>query len=258
MLALVSVLFSFLFMTNATKLVKGYEKTLNEGYSIIVVSKNKLDINRLRNASRGIKSLEEIDPTFVIDSLKDNVSFKNLSYLKKDLPFFYKVGLYRYPSVKERDRITQDLERINSITRIETFSKTQNQIYGLLVLIKAVLVVVTFLMLFVSGLLIIRQMEMWFIEHKDRMRIMSVFGASLWQKSANLFIVSIIDSVISTLVVSTLFFLLASSPTLALSFAEIGIDSLSFSFPFDILTLFGISIALSMSCVLYVIVKADE
>lgn len=257
-LAIIAVLFSYQFIVSTNAAVKEHEDLLNKNYSIIAVSNKPLDLRVLQNASPGIKDLEEIDPTFVVDSLKESISLENLSYLKIALPKFYKISLYRFPNVKDRQRIEDSLSRINSITRVEAFSKSQNQIYGLLVLVKTILTTIAGLVFVISTLLMIRQMELWFIEHKNRMGIMTIFGASTWQKSAALFLLSFIDSIISTIVVTAIYLYVTSNSYILALFEEVGITNIRFSLGSDTPTLFFISLVLSMFCVIYVIIRTDD
>lgn len=256
--ALMAMLFSFQFLSGTNQVVSEYENYLNENYSIIAVSTSELKLASLRKAAVGIKSLEEVDPTFVIDSLKENLSVENLEYLKTTLPKFYKISLFKYPTIKERERLKEALSRVKSISKIETFAKSQNQIYELLSLNKTILIVISTLVFFISMLLMVRQMELWLVEHESRMYIMSIFGASLWQKSAVLFALSIVDSIISSLIVVVSYYYLTSNLYIQSVLEEIGIHEFRFDVFSDSLNLLALALTLSILCVMYVIIKADD
>ncbi|MCV6609073.1 MAG: hypothetical protein OIF32_12745 [Campylobacterales bacterium] len=256
--ALVSLLFSFQFLTGTTQVVDEYERYLGENYSIVAVSTTKLTYEAVSRVSIKIKGIEELDPTFMIDSLKDNLSPENIAYLKVTLPHFYKIKLYEYPSIKDRERIKEALLQIKSISKLETFAKNQNHIYDLLILNKTVLIVLTSLIAVIAVLLMVRQMEVWLYEHSQRMYIMSVFGASLFQKSAVLFLLAILDSIISTVIVVVSYYYLTMNQYIQSVFEEIGISKFRFDLVGDSVALLSLSFVLSILCVMYVIVNAED
>lgn len=61
-------------------------------------------------------------------------------------------------------------------------------------------------MAMISIFLIIKQMEIWKYTHKERMRVMEIFGAPLMLRSGILFKVAFFDAIISTILVSSIFF----------------------------------------------------
>ncbi len=256
--ALVAMLFSYQFLSGTNQVIDEYEDRLNENYSVVAVATGELTLNAVRKAAVGIRSVEEIDPTFLIDSLKDNLSQENVAYLKTTLPKFYKISLYEFPSSKERAKLKEGLLRINTVKKIETFAKTQDQIFNLLSLNKTILLVISSLVFIISMLLMIRQMELWLVEHESRMYIMSIFGASLWQKSAVLFALSVIDSIVSSFIVVVSYYYLTTNAYIVSVLEEIGIHEFRFNLFEDSLNLLGIALTLSILCVMYVIVKADD
>jgi len=54
-------------------------------------------------------------------------------------------------------------------------------------------------------LLIIKQMEVWQLAHKNRMQIMEIFGAPLMLRSGVLFKMAFIDAIISTILTFVIF-----------------------------------------------------
>lgn len=239
-------------------MVEEYEKHLSENYAIVAVSNAPITMQTVLRATNAVKSIEELDPSFMIESLKENLSGENLAYLKVTLPKFYKISLKKYPSIKQRERIKEALLQITSIKKIETFAKSQNQIYELLILNKTVLIVLTSLIAVISILLMIRQMEVWLYEHNKRMYIMSVFGASLLQKSAVLFALAIIDSIISTIVVVVTYYYFTTNSHIQTLFNELGIAEFRFDITGDSLALLTLSLILSISCVIYVVINVED
>ena len=48
-------------------------------------------------------------------------------------------------------------------------------------------------------MLVIKQMQVWQLAHKDRMKIMEIFGAPMMLRSGILFKVALIDAIVATL-----------------------------------------------------------
>ena len=66
-------------------------------------------------------------------------------------------------------------------------------------------------------------MRIWVLEHKERMDIMTLFGAPFWMKSAVLYRLAIVDSFIATAVVIALFYALPSLPEVAMVAKELDV-----------------------------------
>ena len=60
-------------------------------------------------------------------------------------------------------------------------------------------------------LLIIKQLEVWKLEHNERMYIMELFGAPFWFRGASLFKIAFVDSIISLIVSTGLIFYILNS-----------------------------------------------
>lgn len=256
--ALVTLLASFQFFVSFSKMVETYERTLGSDYSVIVISKKPLQLQTLQRAIPYATSLEPIDPAFVIDEVKASLSESNVAYLKTALPLFYRLKLDRFPSIEDRQNIEKRLSAIDSVMRVETFAKTQNKIYKLLLLNKTIILVFAALMFIVAFLLIVRQMEVWRFEHSDRMNIMSIFGAPIWLRSAVLYRLAFIDSLISVGIVGGLFYYLSADSALSKALIEIGLPSVGYDTIFATLKLLGLSLLISLGSVLYVIIKAED
>ncbi|MGE4295518.1 MAG: hypothetical protein AB7E49_07450 [Campylobacterales bacterium] len=256
--ALVTLLASFQFFVSFSSMVETYEKTLGSDYSVIVISKKPLQLQVLQRAIPYAVSLEPIDPAFIVDEVKGALSETNLAYLKTALPLFYRLKLDRFPSIDDRQNIEKRIGAIDSVLRVETFAKTQNKIYKLLLLNKTIILVFAALMFVVAVLLIVRQMEVWRYEHSDRMSIMSIFGAPVWLRSAVLYRLAFVDSLISVAIVGGLFYYLSADSGLSKALVEIGLPSVGYNMIIDTLKLFALSLFISVSSVMYVIIKAEE
>ncbi|MBE0495939.1 MAG: ABC transporter permease [Campylobacterales bacterium] len=203
---LVVLLFSFQFTRGLEVIVAEYETRIINEYSIIIVSSKALEEADIARSVPSLKNMEEVSPKVILDRLKGDISTQNLSLLQLALPKFYNLKLASFPSNTQLSKIKNDLERIASVSKVETFAKTYDKIYRILTIAKSMAYVFTTLIVIVSLLLMLKQMRIWVLEHKERMDIMTLFGAPFWMKSAVLYRLVIVDSLIATFVVVALFY----------------------------------------------------
>ncbi len=198
---LVVFLISLQFTINLEKIVDDYEDKLVEDYSIVMVSSGDLNVSQLKIGMGGLRSLELMSTDKVLDKLKGDLSSKNISLLKTALPKFYSLKLSNFPSTAKLLEIKKQLLKHQSISRVETFSKTHDKIYRIFTIAKFTSYIFTIFILIISFLLMLKQMRIWVYEHKERMDIMSLFGAPFWMKSTFLYRLVIVDSIIATCIV---------------------------------------------------------
>jgi len=191
--ALVSILFSIETYLVFNKIVSTYEKKIAKNYTMIIVSKTKIDKLKFDNISK----IEQIDIKNSLENIKKQFKNLDIDKLKAKLPYFYKLHFKRFPTPMELKRIETKLLANPNIKKVESFRQNQNQVYNLLLIIRLVATIFMVIILFISFLLIIKQLEVWKFEHSERMYIMELFGAPFWFKSALLLKLAIIDSVLS-------------------------------------------------------------
>jgi cell division transport system permease protein len=252
------MLAAFQSFTTFSQVTNDYEIALGDEYAIVLAAKKPLELSDISIDAPKAVALEIIDSALILDEVKDALSDANLAYLKTSLPRFYSLRLSSYPSIAERENIERQLLKNDSIVRVETFAKTQDKIYRLLSLIKTMLAALAALMFVAAILLIVRQMEVWRFEHSKRINIMSIFGAPLLLRSAALIRLAIVDSFLSSLTVGGLFYLLSADSTVGKLLGEAGLSGVRYDPVFSSLTLFGVSLAIALGSVLFVILKAEE
>jgi len=257
-LPLFVLLFSLQFSFLTDKIVDNYAKKLTQDYSIVVVAPKTLSQAVVKSRVNGIKSIEEISSKKILDRLKGNISSKNISLLKIALPKFYSIKLESFPSVSEIERIKNKLLKSGLVTKVETFSKTHNRIYQMFQALKNTAFVFSVFIVIISVLLMFKQMKIWLLEHRERMSIMTLFGAPFWMKSAVLYRLVIVDSFISTALVVLVFTIFPSVDRIN-SFAQ----NMNITIPpFDMLKdtgiLLGISLIFSLFIVSIVIRKMNK
>jgi cell division transport system permease protein len=252
------LLFSLQFAFLTQKIVSDYAQRLTQDYSIIVVAPKSLEEEVVKSRIGGIKSVEEISSKIVLDRLKGSISSQNISLLKLALPKFYSLKLEVFPDSKEVEKIKDRLMESKLVTRVETFAKTHTKIYKMLVLLKSISFVFLIFILIISVLLMFKQMRIWLLEHKERMDIMTLFGAPFWMKSALLYRLAIVDSFLSTVFVSTLYVFLPQNGEVSNFAASLDIVIPKFDTLADAGFLFGASLLFSIFIVSLVIGKTNK
>lgn len=251
---LVILLFSIEFILLTDKVIKNYESLMGNDYNIIIMSDKSLSAAEVKNEVNTFKELILLDTTQIINKLKENISQKNISVLMTTLPKFYSLKLNNFPSSSYMQKVTDNLKKIDGVKRVETFSKTYDKIYKMLVLSRSIFAGFTVLIAFMGIALVFKQMKIWLYEHKSRVEIMTLFGAPYWLKSAILYKIAIIDSLIATALIS-LFYLIAPQMVretfLAIGFELPNLDPFS-----DIAILLASSIAVSIVSVTLVMIRS--
>ena len=204
-LSLIIALFTILFMFQTyiviSKTVKSYENNLLKKYSIFIHSYVKIEEEQVKRNLNIISRIEKISKDEAVKNFTNNLSNKDLELTKAKLGNIYKIYLKKYPSPQELRNIDNYFKSIEGVN-IETFEKAHNQIYSLLILFKYLINILAFIVIFVSILLILREMKLWQYEHKERMLVMSYFGAPIWLRSSILFKLAIIDAIISFVLIN--------------------------------------------------------
>ncbi len=252
------LLFSLQFSFMLDRGVKAYEGKVANEYSIVIVSANPLDEIQLKQKIPEVSTLTEIKKDRYIDKLKDDMSKADLVYLKATLPKFYSLKLNKLPSKEELQAISQRLKTFPKVQKVEVFKKTFNKFHQFLKLSKSASYIFTIFIFIISFLLIIKQMEIWSLQHRQRMYIMGLFGAPYWMKSASLYKSVVIDALISAILVGIVFSFLPKLVDLAKLKTNLGIDLQNFSFAGDTFMLILLSLAISIISVTTIILRQKE
>ena len=184
---LVILLFAIEFSLMLGKFVSDYEFKMTNDYNIIIVSEIELNENMLIPIIPTFASLTTLDANLILNRLKNDISAKNISVLKSILPKFYSLKLTNFPSKDAMVNIKANLSKIQGVKRVETFSKTHDQVYNMLILSKNIAEYFAILVGLLGLVLVFKQMRIWLYEHKRRVEIMTLFGAPYWLKSAMLY-----------------------------------------------------------------------
>jgi cell division transport system permease protein len=205
-LPLMAILLGIEFYLVFERTTNSYEKSLTEGYTMLVVSKKPVKIDSFQKLNQHIMTSTQIERKDIIEKVAKGLSSSNSKEIVSALPYFYNVGLDAYLKSSEIEQIKIDLEKDNNIKRVETFGSAYNSSYKLFSFIKLTLKIFIVFMAIVSLFLIIKQMEIWKYTHKERMQVMEIFGAPLMLRSGVLFRVAFMDAIFATLFVSAIFY----------------------------------------------------
>ena len=257
-IALLSILFSLQVFTIVDRAIDAYKENLAKNYSLVVVAQKKLDVQKLQKSYSIIKSVDTIEPDSVIKKLNKGISKKNVELLKVTLPKFYKLHLKYYPSPSELQGLTEALLKRAFVTKVETFSKTHDTTYKLLLLFKTVVTLFASTVILVTILLIFKELRIWQFKHNERMSIMGLFGAPVWLRSAVLFRLAIVDALIASALAFVLFTYIDSLPWVGEQFEHIGINVVIFDPIYDFLIMLGVSLSVSILLAIFIVLGHKE
>ena len=205
-LPLMAILLGIEFYLVFDRTTDSYEKGLKEGYSMLVVTKEPMEISAFIALNKHISQSKKIKREEIISEVIKGVSETNSKKILKALPYFYNLSLDEYLHTSELEKIKKDLKSHANVKRVETFGTSYGSAYKLFSFIKFTLKVFIVFMGVVSLFLIIKQMEIWKYAHRERMQVMEIFGAPLMLRSGILFKVAFIDAIFATVFVSAMFY----------------------------------------------------
>ncbi|HIY43415.1 FtsX-like permease family protein [uncultured Helicobacter sp.] len=255
---LVMLLFSLESAMLVNRAVLEHEKKLSQDYSIVIASKTPVSFAELQSKVKEAKDMREIDPQVVLKDLEHTISAENLEFLKSQLPLFYSITLFIFPNQTELKRINSQLLSISGVQKAELFAKTHSKVYRLLLLLKKSILFFGGLLGVLSIVLMVKQVEIWHLQHSKRMEIMSYLGAPSWTKNKILFKLAVVDSFLSSLfVIAGIFYVLQSEEFYTL-FTSLQIDNVIFTPVSDFLSLLLVSVVISTLSAIIVIVRQKD
>lgn len=255
---LVMLLLSFESAVLIQRAVEEHEKKLSQDYSIIVASKKPLSDEAIRARTKYFQEINPIDPQAVLKSLEHTISPENLRSLKSDLPLFYSIRLSIFPNQSQLNNISKVLSSIEGVEKVELFTKSHSKVYRLLLLLKKSIVFFGGLLGILSILLMVKQVEIWHLQHSRRMEIMSYLGAPSWMKNKVLFKLALIDSLISSVFAILSVFYILSREEFSSLLASLEITDVIFTPVGDFVSLLVISISISVLSALIVIIRQKD
>ena len=205
-LPLMAILLGVEFYLVFERTTGSYEKGLKEDYSMLVVTKKAVNLEDLKALNPHIYTIHAIKREQIVSRVAKGVDSYGSQEILQALPYFYDVGLDSYLDLKELRKVKEDLERDPNVKKVETFGSSYGSSYRLFRFIKLILNIFIAFIGVVSLFLIIKQMEIWKYEHRERMQVMEIFGAPLMLRSGVLFKIAMIDALFATLLTAAFFF----------------------------------------------------
>jgi len=237
------------------KLVTQYTNSVNQQYSIVIISKQILNENNIKETISSTSTIKQIPTKGSIAKFKEILSKKNFASLTSSIPYFYQLKLTTFPSKKELLEIKKILLRNDKIIKVETFLKKYSSFNIMLINTKKIVIFFTAIIFILSFVLILKITEVWYFEHKNRLDVMKLLGASIYQRSQVLLKISFVNSIVGTFLIVTLFYYLYNSHTMLKLLSSLGIPRVAFGVYSEIISSFGISFGVSLSIVLFLMLK---
>lgn len=248
-LPLVALLFAVQFSILSNSIIKEYESLMSKDYNIIVVSAKELKEQEIKSAVPNVANISPVNTKKIIDRLDGEISAKNLSILQNALPKFYSIKLKDFIDTKRINSIKSALLKVSGITQVETFSKTHDKIYKALQLAKYLSYIFMIIIATIGTILILKQIRIWLYEHRDRIEIMTLFGAPFWLKSSILYRTAFIDSIVATIIVVVFFALTPDIKIIKNILSQIDLSMPRIVLQQDTPILFVIALTISMIAV---------
>jgi len=202
---MVAILLGLEFFIVFDRTTKNYEESLRDSYAMLVVAKEEMGIDDFRTWDDHILKVAEIEKSKIVHRVDTTLHQNNPENLHEKLPNFYSIKLDRYLDNKELEQVKKNLLKSEKITRVETFDTLHQSNYGLFTFIKSSFRTFIVFMAIIGFFLILKQMEVWNYLHAERMKVMDIFGASLFLRSKVLINMGLVDAIISALLASGLF-----------------------------------------------------
>ncbi len=209
-LPLMTILLSVEFFLVFGRTTAAYEQQLKTGYSMLLVTTKPVNADQMRVHNPHIATLTPIKRDEIVGQIVGKEDREASKEILSALPYFYTVTLDAYLSTDQLEKLKKDLESSKLVKRVETFGGTYASSYRLFSLVKLLLKLFIFFMALVSLFLIVKQMEIWRFEHRQRMEVMEIFGAPLMLRSGVLFKIALFDAIAAALLTALLFWYVKS------------------------------------------------
>ena len=204
-LPLMSILLGIEFFLVFDRVTTNYEEKLKANYSILVVTKKQMDEAKFKKIDSRIADAKRIERKKIAKDIAQGLGNTTGRDILNALPYFYSLHLNNYLDSEDTAEIEKKLLKDPWVKRVETFGESHSSKYNLFIFIKMLFWSFVALMSIVSLFLIVKQMEVWQMAHKERMRIMEIFGAPMLLRSAVLFRMGIVYAIVSALMTTIVF-----------------------------------------------------
>ena len=256
LLPLLAILLGVEFFLVFNRVTQSSEEKLRESYSILVVSDKAMSLEDFRQVDPHIAEADPLPKARIAKEIAQGIKNTPDREILAALPHFYNLHLDRYLSRQSVEKIRGKLLGVEGIKKVETFGENHRTKYNLFLFLKIIFWSFVGLMGLVSIFLVVKQMEVWQMAHRERMQIMEIFGAPMLLRSGVLFRMGIVDALLATVITAGLFALLRYYYA-PISGIEILVDRQALLFELkDVAILAGIALTIVISAVLTVALKS--
>jgi len=253
---LTAMLITFAIFLFTTKVLEDYKLKIANDYSIVVVSALPLIKDNLNEfAGIKVKNIVTLEKNKIISNMKNKLSNKSITLLKQRLPYFYKMHLEKYPTTSQLKQIKEEIENINTVKKVEIFSKNHNQIYLLLLIIQKIIAIVFVVILLYAVIIISKQIKIWFYEHHEKITIMRFHGASILYSASTVIRHAVFGALLSFLIVALLMILLNENLSLIFPLELQSVVDIKLAINSELLKIFLLSLFISLSTIFGVLFK---
>ena len=257
-LPLFAMLFAVEYLLVFERVVKIYESRLVEQYSVLVVADKTLRADEIAHADTLVDRVEFIDANHALRRIRKQVSEESFQKIQAVMPAFYSLKLRHYPDRRDLEKLKEELLSLKGVKRVRVFEKVHTPLYTMLAFMKNNLLFFALLLGMTSLLLMMKQMYIWQLEHKERMQVMALFGAPVWLRSGVLFRLAVVDAFLALLLAAAASFYLINNEMVLAFLSEIDIHAENLVKIDDFGPLAGISLGLALLCAFWVIVRFKE
>ncbi len=257
-LPLFAILFCIEYLMVFDRITESHEKSLKESYSIILVADRSAKLSDISHRDTLIERVERIDAENVLRRIKADMNPESVEKIRSIMPLFFSIKLKRYADGERIERLRSELISVPGVRDVHIFEKVHDRLYAMLLFMKISFTVFSVLIGAISLLLLVKQMTIWQFEHRERMQIMSLFGAPVWLRSGVLFRLAVVDALLALLfVVSALLYLVNDPGVVKLLDAVGATPERLFRFD-DIAVLAGLSFAIAVFSAGWVVLRFKE
>jgi len=255
---MIIMLITFVIYISISKIVTNYEKSINNDYSIVLVTQTPLIESKIEDIkSIDLKNIVHLKRDKILDDLKNDLSTGSFKLLQKKLPYFYTIHLKTFPTTSKLKQIKIDLLKLSGIKSVETFSKDHDNIYSLFLLIRTITSILFLSILIFTFLLMTNQIKLWFYEHKERLDIIKFHGGSILYGAKPVIKTAILSSLFSSIFIVGFVFVIKNNLNLFFTNEMLNIINLYLTKynTIEIASIFLISLFISFITIFGVLIK---
>ena len=256
LIPLLSMLVTFSIFLLITNVVNSYKEKIANDYSIVIVANTPIIEDNFKSlAGIDVDRIEALGKENIINNIKSNLSKSSVDLLEKKLPFFYQIYLEEFPTSTQLNQINNELNNNRNIRNVEIFSKDHNQIYLLLLLLNSISFILFFIITIFAIIILAKQIKLWFHEHRTRITILRLHGASIIYSASSIINYAILSSFTAFVIVAGFYYYTINNLGVLFPIELQEILVVKIDYIFDIIKMFLLSFIISICTIFGVLFK---